>query len=85
MQTTMTSYPATPEPSTGVTRNFSRQELALMRRNSLAQAAQLKLHLQKELRASHSCPPSRRTLNKLLDVILLVEEALGIDAEELLQ
>lgn len=51
-----------------------------MRRGSLAQAAQ-----RKELRAAHSCQRSRRTLNKLLDVILLMEEALGIDAQELLQ
>jgi len=55
-----------------------------MRRNSLAQAAQLKLHLRKEC-AAHSHQHSRRTLNKLLDVILLVEEALGIDAQEPLQ
>jgi hypothetical protein len=82
MQTS--SYIAQPGPSTDTTRNFSRQELVLMRRNSLAQAAQLKLHLRKEC-AAHSHQQSRRTLNKLLDVILLVEEALGIDAQELLQ
>jgi hypothetical protein len=82
MQTS--SYIAQPESSTDATRNFSRQELVLMRRNSLAQAAQLKLHLRKEC-AAHSHQHSRRTLNKLLDVILLVEEALGIDAQEPLQ
>jgi hypothetical protein len=82
MQTS--SYLAQSDPSTDTTRNFSRQELALMRRNSLKQAAQLKLHLRKEC-AAHSHQRSRRTLNKILDVILVIEEALGIDAQELIQ
>jgi len=50
----------------------------------LKQADQLKLHLRKEC-AAHSHQRSRRTLNKILDVILVIEEALGIDAQELIQ
>ena len=78
------SNPVVPDPSTGTPRKFSRRELAIMRRSSLAQAAQLKVHVRREC-AAHTYQRDRRTLNKILDVILLIEEALDIDAVELLQ
>jgi hypothetical protein len=78
------STPATPDPSISATNKFSNGELRIMRRRSWELARQLKIAVGKE-RAAHTSRHAQQHLNKLIDVLALVERSLGIDAQELLQ
>jgi hypothetical protein len=76
--------PVPSDPSIPSNKTPDWRELRAMRRAAIAYGAQMKIFLRRELDGTTS-PHTRKRLNKVLDVIALVEHALGRDITESVQ
>lgn len=70
--------------STPSNQTYTDRELRAMRRAALAYAAHMKLFLRRECNSTTS-RHTRKRLEKVLDVVTLVERALGRDIQDVLQ
>jgi len=76
--------PLPASPSTPSNKPFTWRELRSMRRAALAYGGQMKIFLLREHDGTGN-RHTRKRLEKILDVIALVEHALGVDITELIQ